>query len=38
MRVAALILATASGIIVVGSFLWAWAADDFWESVPLYLV
>jgi hypothetical protein len=35
-RLIALILAAAALAVVVGSCLWAWASDDFWESVPLY--
>ena len=29
-------LATAAVFVIVGSCLWAWASDDFWESLPLY--
>ena len=35
-RLMTLMLATGSGIVVIGSLLWAWATDEFWESVPLY--
>jgi len=29
-------LATAALSVVVGSCLWAWASDGFWETIPLY--
>jgi hypothetical protein len=35
-RVVAFMLATAAMSVIAGSCLWAWASDDFWESVPLY--
>ena len=35
-RIMALMLATASLSVVAGSCFWAWASDDFWESIPLY--
>jgi Na+/glutamate symporter len=30
------ILASAAMCVVIGSCLWAWASEEFWNSVPLY--
>jgi Na+/glutamate symporter len=35
-RVLAFILASAAMCVVTGSYLWAWASEEFWDSVPLY--